>query len=91
MKKYFWIGIGVNLAVTILLTIFLILPRWYYGLGSTPQLILELSLLLTAVGQILSAFIWKIKYNGNVIIGILPILILIWFYIKIASPLFITN
>jgi xanthine/uracil/vitamin C permease (AzgA family) len=89
MKKFLWTSIGINFLGIILLTSFVILPRWYFGLGRTPQLIMEFSLPIIVVGQIVAAIIWSRKYKGSIIIGILPIMIPIWYYFEVVRPLII--
>lgn len=89
MKKFLLKSIGINLLVIIMLTSFVILPRWYFGLGRTPQLIMEFSLPIIVVGQIVAAIIWIGKFKGSIIIGILPIIIPIWYYFEVVRPLII--
>ena len=86
MKKFFFVSVGVNLLGIILLTVFVFFPHWYFGLGSRPQLIMEFSLSLMVIGQISFAFVWRKKINLSLVIGLLPILIPIWYYLVIARP-----
>jgi len=75
--------------VIILLSLFVILPRWYFGLGRTPQLIMEISLPILIVMQILASIIWNGKFNTRALIAILPILIPIWYYFVVVRELII--
>ena len=89
MKKFLWTSIGVNLLLIILLTLFVILPRWYFGLGRTPQLIMEFFLPIIIIGQIIAAITCNKKSKGSIIIGILPIIIPISYYFEVVRPLII--
>lgn len=89
MKKFLWTSIGINLFAIILLTALVILPRWYFGLGRTPQLIMEIALPAIVIGQLVAAGIWGRKYKGSILLGILPIIIPIWYYFEVVQPLII--
>jgi len=89
MRNFFWASIGINLLVIFLLKVFVILPYWYFGLGRTPQLIMEFSLPSIVVGQIVAAIIWSRKIKGNVLIGILPVIIPLWYYFDMVRPIII--
>lgn len=89
MTKFFWVSILLNVIGVILLYVFLIWPHWYFGLSHRPQLIMEISLVMMVIGQIFVAFISSKKFNGNVLVGSIPIIIPIWYYFVIVRPLII--
>lgn len=89
MKKFIFTSIAFNVLAVILLTLFVILPNWYFGLASKQQLIMEISLPFIIIIQILAAFVQKNKFNGNFFVGILPITIPIWYYFYMVKPLII--
>lgn len=57
MTKFFWVSILLNVIGIVLLYVFLILPHWYFGLSRRPQLIMEISLVMMVISQILVAIV----------------------------------
>jgi hypothetical protein len=86
MKKFILLSIVLNVSAIFLLTLFVILPRWYFGLGSGPQLFMEISIPTIIIIQISAAFVQSKNFNRNFIIGILPIIIPIWYYFYVVRP-----
>ena len=89
MKKFILLSIIINVLVIFLLTLLVILPRWYFGLGSGPQLFMEISIPILILIQIAASFVQNKNFNQNFIIGILPIIIPIWYYFYVVKPLII--
>ncbi len=89
MKKFILLSITINVLIIFLLTLFVILPRWYFGLGSGPQMFMEISIPIIIIIQIAASLVQNKKFNSNVIIGILPIIIPIWYYFYVVKPLII--
>lgn len=89
MKKFLLISVVLNVLVIILLSLFVILPHWYFGLGRTPQLIMEITLPIIVISQVLASIIWNKRFKSNIVLGVLPILIPIWYYFVVVRELII--
>ena len=86
MKKFLLKSIALQTLTTILLTLFVIMPRWYFGLGRGPQLFMEITIPIIIVMQIVASILWNKK---SIIIGILPIVIPICYYFTTVRELII--
>jgi len=87
--KIFILGSYVlNAFGVVLVSALVILPEWYFGVGTNGQRILQISFLLMMLIQILAAYFWSRKSENNFFEGILPILIPIGFYFSVAQQFF---
>jgi len=84
--KFLGLSIGFNTLVVLTLTAVIILPHWYFGLGKSPQLYMEISLIVLIIFQILLSLF---TYKKNILqfsTGIIPIIIPVLYYTYIARP-----